>query len=112
MKRLLFLIMLCVLPLQSSLAAVAEYCIQDSGEISTSHPGHHEHEGQKASLDTPDSVPQADLDCAHHCFPVMVPSFPLARAMDFRRSDFTDLASDFRSAVLDPTERPPLLARA
>lgn len=112
MTRFLFMALLCILPLQSSLAAVAEYCIQDSAEAQTSHPGHHEHEGQESSQEAPGSVPQADLDCAHHCFPVMVPSFAATRAMDFRRSDFPDLASDFRSAVLDPTERPPLPARA
>lgn len=112
MKRFLFMVLLCILPLQSSLAAVAEYCIQDSAEAQTSHPGHHEHEGQESSQEAPGSVPQADLDCAHHCFPVMVPSFAATRATDFPKSYSPDRASNFRSAVADPAERPPLTSRA
>jgi len=117
MKRFLFLVLLCVLPLQSSLAAVAEYCTHDSREVQTAHPGHHEHDGQKQkqkqSKKAPNSsVPQAGLDCAHHCFPVLVPSFAEPGAMDLRKTYSPDLGSDFQSAVPVPTERPPLLAHA
>ena len=111
MKRFLFMVLICILPSQSSLAAVAEYCIRDATEVQTSHPGHHEHESQEPSQESPDSVPQADLDCAHHCFPVLAPSFAATGATNFSKSYSPDTASDFRSAVLDPTERPPLFVR-
>ena len=112
MKRSLFICLLCVLPLQSSLAVAMEYCGHEPAETQASHPGHHEHEHQKASESSPDPLPQVDVDCAHHCFPVLVPSFAMTSNFDFYRSYCPDQPSDFKSAVLDPTERPPLPARA
>ncbi|HKQ24886.1 MAG TPA: hypothetical protein VJT81_10635 [Burkholderiales bacterium] len=112
MKRLLFIFLLCLFPLQVSLAAVAEYCGHEPAEAQVSHPGHHEHEHQKTPEKAPDPFPQADLDCAHHWSPVLVPSFTMTGNVDFYRSYCPDQPSDFQSAVLDPTERPPLRARA
>lgn len=112
MKRLLFIFLLCLLPPQSSFAAAAEYCSHEPAEAQASHLGHHEHEHQKPSESAPDPLLQADVDCAHHCFPVLVPSFAAVGVADFYRSYSPDQPSDFRSAVLDPTERPPLPARA
>jgi len=42
-KRLLLILMLLVLPLQSTWAVVATYC-QHEKEVMTTHFGHHEHE--------------------------------------------------------------------
>ena len=112
MKRLLFIFLLCLFPLQVSFAAVAEYCGHEPAETQASHPGHHEHEHQKTPEKAPDPFPQADLDCAHHWSPVLVPSFVAARIVDSHWSYCLDHPSDFQSAVLAPTERPPLLACA
>jgi hypothetical protein len=112
MKRLLFIFLLCLFPLQVSLATVAEYCGHEPAEAQASHPGHHEHEHQKTPEKAPDPFPQPDLDCAHHWSPVLVPSFAAAGVADFYRSYSPEQPSDFQSAVLDPAERPPLPARA
>jgi len=42
-KKLFLIFLLVVLPFQVSWAAAAVYC-QHENEVSTSHPGHHEHQ--------------------------------------------------------------------
>lgn len=68
MRRWLAIFLLCLLPLQTSWAAVAVYCGHEA-DAQASHPGHHDHQhaGQ------PDEAPQAgkstaagvDIDCGH-----------------------------------------------
>lgn len=56
MRRLFILLMLCLLPLQISWAAVANYCDHEQG-ANSQHFGHHEDE-HNASHVTPDSDKQ------------------------------------------------------
>jgi hypothetical protein len=65
-KRLLLVLMLALLPLQSVWASAARYCAHESThETATSqHVGHHEHEhAAPAAASLPDGA-DADLDCA------------------------------------------------
>lgn len=77
MRRLLAILLLTLLPLQFSWAAVASYCEHETQ--GAGHFGHHEHEHHAASDAEPvaDAEPQGDkapgtldLDCGHchgHC---------------------------------------------
>lgn len=112
MKRILFIFLLCLFPLQASLASVAEYCEHEPPAAQASHPGHHEHEHQKSPEPAPDPFPQADLDCAHHWSPVPVPSSLAAGMLDSHWSYFLDHPTDFQSALLHPSEHPPRLTCA
>ncbi|MBI5860930.1 MAG: hypothetical protein HZB64_01910 [Rhodocyclales bacterium] len=69
MRRFIVLLMLCLLPLQTSWAAVADYCGHGQGEA-VQHFGHHDdgHEGYEAysKKSDPDKQPgKADLGHDH-----------------------------------------------
>jgi hypothetical protein len=67
MKRFLAIILLALLPLQFSWAAVAGYC-QHESEVTVNHPGHHSHDHQAADKHEPvknsGSSTGVDHDCA------------------------------------------------
>lgn len=69
MKRWLVILLMWVLPLQLSFAAVAPYCAHEQGAAAR-HFGHHSHKHQDAdSADEHQSkLPGADPDCdyCHH----------------------------------------------
>ncbi|HSW04580.1 cation efflux protein, CzcI family [Aquabacterium sp.] len=67
MRRLLFIVLLTILPLQFSWAGVSAYCGHERGSA-TQHFGHHEHQHHAgpdaASTDKASSASmQADADC-------------------------------------------------
>ncbi|MGE4049723.1 MAG: cation efflux protein, CzcI family [Piscinibacter sp.] len=71
MRRWLAILMLALLPLQFSWAAVAAYCGHESGEAAQ-HLGHHEHKhaglsgtDQDSSPTDQDSPAGFDFDCGH-----------------------------------------------
>ncbi|MBC7994850.1 MAG: hypothetical protein H7Z15_16585, partial [Rhizobacter sp.] len=93
MRRLLVIVLLALLPLQFSWAAVASYCGHET-EIGAGHVGHHEHEhhgdvsgvAADASQDADaDKAPGAmDLDCGHchgHCSVMLTLSVSLPGAL-------------------------------
>ena len=76
MRRWLAILLLVLLPLQFSWAAVADYCMHESG-AAADHVGHHDHAdhrhgasaGDKDKSDGSAST-AADFDCGHchgHC---------------------------------------------
>lgn len=76
MRRWLAILLLALLPLQFSWAAVADYCMHES-DVASDHVGHHDHadHGHGAGLDDSaksdgSSSTAADFDCSHchgHC---------------------------------------------
>jgi hypothetical protein len=89
MRRWFAVLLLVLLPLQFSWAAVAAYC-QHEPEGQPTHLGHHEHrhdgaEASKAGAEK-SALPQVDLDCAQcHAYcaalPVVAaPALPLWQA--------------------------------
>lgn len=82
MHRWLAILLLALLPLQFSWAAVAAYCGHEPGQQSE-HLGHHEHEHQHAQATPHDGVASEegpsgpsgfDVDCGHcHASFVSVP---------------------------------------
>lgn len=69
MRRLAAIFILCLLPLQWSYAAIAEYCQHEETVAAQNHVGHHAHEHvDKSGDNTRDNTNQkkngmADLDC-------------------------------------------------
>ena len=68
MRKIIAILLLSLLPLQASWAAVAGYCQHEQG-AATRHLGHHEHQHhqtQKAASDEASSPinAAADLDCS------------------------------------------------
>ncbi len=79
MRRLLMILMLMLMPLQLSWAAVASYCQHETG-VAASHIGHHEHEHQANAVepdpDNAKSLGTLDADCGfcHACGATIVSS--------------------------------------
>lgn len=46
MRRWLFVLLLCVMPIQLVWASVAPYCAHETGSAARKHFGHHEHQHQ------------------------------------------------------------------
>ncbi len=67
MRRWLALVLLCLLPLQVSWAAVADYCAHEHGQA-TPHLGHHdeEHEAWPGQSDDPTQPGSSPLAHDHH----------------------------------------------
>ena len=68
MSRVLFLLVVLVLPLQSVWASAARYCQHETSTSSKQHFGHHEHQHQAAATDDTgkpgtDNKAVADFDC-------------------------------------------------
>ncbi len=79
MKRWLLILLMLVLPLQMSFAAVAPYCAHEEG-AAAQHVGHHSHTHQAADGQDQhqNQLPGADLDCdyCHHAASAALPMAP------------------------------------
>jgi len=71
MRKWLIVVMLALLPLQFSWAALATFCAHEAGPAAQ-HPGHHEHQHLNAPAAEPGSTPTGqelpagfDFDCGH-----------------------------------------------
>lgn len=85
MRNLFISIVLVLVGLQTSFAAVASYC--DHEQVSSSHPGHHQHEHQKAP-EKSDSGKSLDADCGV-CHLAHTPFFANSSGTAFNQQDFT-----------------------
>ena len=65
MRRFVAIFILCLLPLQWSYAAIAEYCQHEETVAAQNHVGHHAHEHVEKAGEVPDQKKSAfgDLDC-------------------------------------------------
>ncbi len=66
MKRYLAIILLVLLPLQFSWAAVAGYC-QHESEVTANHLGHHSHDHQAADQHEPVKDGASSAEAHHDC---------------------------------------------
>jgi hypothetical protein len=117
MKRFFLILLLALLPLQFTFAAVSTYCADETVET-TAHLGHHEHNTGKKINDLPKVNPvektATDADC-HFChavfanMPVMFVS-PTAPEIDLP----TDVAPLLLAAQhqTTPLQRPPITSLA
>jgi hypothetical protein len=92
MRRLLVIVLLALLPLQFSWAAVGAYCQHESAQAGAAQPGHHEHRhhadpttdaGQGDDADR--AAGEIDLDCGH-CHGHFTAMLPRGNEMPAHRS--------------------------
>lgn len=111
MRRLFVLLMLCLLPLQISWAAVSDYCGHEQGKA-THHFGHHDDEHKASSGALDDGTQPKPYDLGHdHCHmsgflslmseTAFFAAIPSALLPSLRRDEPT-----YVSLVLDRPERP------
>jgi hypothetical protein len=112
MERFLLIALMCILSLQATLGAVAEYCSYQVGEAQISHPGHHEHKADTSNDKGSKLFPQAEHDCAHHCFSAVIPATAVSGLAPFPQAYSLREPDGFRSAILPREERPPLFGLA
>lgn len=77
MYRFVALLVLCLLPLQWTFAAVSEYCKHETGPAEQQHVGHHSHQHVDPPVDDGDQKKASfDWDCpaCHHAAGAAVPS--------------------------------------
>ncbi len=115
MRRWFAILLLCLLPLQFSWAAVAAYCGHE-GNKPAQHLGHHEHQhagshdGHQTTAKTADQGNQAgfDFDCGHchgSCASVAMPAEPMVPAAG--AAPWVALSQDaLRTRAQSPPERP------
>ena len=114
MRRLILLVLLCLLPLQVSWAAVADYCGHEQGKT-VRHFGHHV-DGHEASSVVPDDERTSGQPIQHdHCHLVGFLAVPSASAPisceSAQRSPREDAGSCL-SLAASPPERPQWLVPA
>ena len=118
MRRWLAILMLALLPLQFSWAAVAAYCGHESGQ-QAQHLGHHEHQHAGQAGPGQDSGPadaQAgfDFDCGHchgTCASMPAPAVNLA-PITLVSHPVTSVEGTLRTLAQSPPERPQWLPLA
>ncbi|WP_114804715.1 hypothetical protein [Pseudacidovorax intermedius] len=109
MRRLFFILLLVLMPLQFSVAALKAYCQHEAGGMT--HLGHHEHQHfDVADNDDEPGTPPAlgHLDCGHchaHCVALataVAPEAPAIPKAELREGAAAPLAV----RALAPPERP------
>ena len=114
MRRWLAIIMLTLLPLQFSWAAVAVYCGHETGK-QVQHLGHHEHQhtaqsgvGKDGSSTDKSPAASFDFDCAHcHSYCGSMPPSVGDMAQPTLTSHPMALVKDaLRTLAQSPPERP------
>ena len=120
MRRWLAILMLALLPLQFSWAAVAVYCGHES-DPQAQHLGHHEHQHNGQATADHDSAPANqsapagfDFDCGHchgTCASMPAPADNLA-PLTLVSHPVTSVEVSLRSLAQSPPERPQWLPLA
>lgn len=109
MRRWLALLLLCLLPLQVSWAAVADYCTHEHGRAAQ-HFGHHDEEHPASSApsdDGPDRSAKLGHDCKHLSgFVGLVAEPCVATSPPCRSVQPRDAPSVFPALPPDQPERP------
>ncbi|WP_088283830.1 DUF2946 family protein [Ideonella sp. A 288] len=120
MRRWLAILMLTLLPLQFSWAAVAAYCGHETGEHAQ-HLGHHEHlhtvqaAADKGHAPADQSAPAGfDFDCGHchgTCASMSAP-MDVTTPLALTSHPATPVAGTVRTLAQSPPERPQWLPLA
>ena len=117
MKRFFAILLMLMLPLQWSYAAVAEYCQHEEGVIAQNHIGHHVHEHVEHADKTPDDKAKkfgfGDLDCpsCQHSTTFVILDLPAAALPHASVSPIVFLSQSIPYRSPDNPFRPPLAAR-
>lgn len=109
MKRLVLIVLLCMVPLQFAWAAAGAYCAHEEGRAAQ-HFGHHAHQhegGAQAKADAA-KLPAADADCdvCHHLFAGAIDSAPAAPGLPQRAPHLRVDIHPYVSHIPDLVPRP------
>ena len=110
MKRFLVIFLLFLLPLNAAFAAAAGYCQHQKESSQAAHFGHHMHHHDRSADKSSDSGTQIDPDCGfcHLSFSSFVPALSLIVDDKSPPQLVAPAVAEFRSATVDPFDRPPL----
>ncbi|MBN8475738.1 hypothetical protein [Sulfuritalea sp.] len=110
MRRFLALLLLVLLPLNAAFAAASGYCQHQKESSQAAHFGHHMHQHDRSADKSNDTGTQVDPDCSfcHLSFSSFVPVLSPTPGNDSVPRLIVPLVADFRSATVDPFDRPPL----
>jgi hypothetical protein len=115
MRRIFALFILCILPLQWTYAAVADYCQHETAPAAQQHAGHHDHQHVEPPGDKESSNKGVlDLDCpaCHHSTGAAVPYILVDPLPATASIDVIARSCAIPQRAPDNPFRPPLLARA
>jgi hypothetical protein len=110
MMRFLALLLLVLLPLNAAFAAAAGYCQHQKESTQAAHFGHHTHQHDSSADKAGNSGAKIDSDCefCHLSFSSFVPALsPIPGDISPPQLVVPPVA-EFRSATVDPFDRPPL----
>ncbi|WP_034294243.1 cation efflux protein, CzcI family [Herbaspirillum sp. RV1423] len=112
MRRFFLVILLLLLPLQLSWAAMASYC-QNEAIQTRAHFGHHEHTTTPKSVSTKEKVSKGaadnDVECGfcHLSCAKSVCTYPQLKAsVDFNPAVYPFIHSSFSSHIAEGPEKP------
>ena len=110
MRRFLALLLLVLLPLNAAFAAAAGYCQHQKESQQATHFGHHSHQHDRSADKLGDTGAQVDPDCGfcHLSFSSFVPALSPSLGDSSPPQLVAQPVAEFRSATVDPFDRPPL----
>ena len=117
MKRFFAILLMLMLPLQWSFAAVAEYCQHEEVASAQDHVGHHAHKHIEHVEQTPDDKAKklsfGDLDCpsCQHSTSFVILDLPAATVQHGTVGPISLLSQSIPHRSPDNPFRPPLAAR-
>ena len=110
MRRFLILLLMIMLSLNAAFAAAAGYCQHQKESPKAAHFGHHMHQHDRSADKSTDTGPQIDPDCGfcHLSFSSFVPALSPMLGDNSPPQLLAPPVAEFRSATVDPFDRPPL----
>jgi hypothetical protein len=112
MKRVFLVILILLLPLQLSWAAVASYCQNEVSQARV-HFGHHEHKTSQQPVSMKDHVSKGAVDndtecgfCHLSCCKSVTAYTQLKLPADFNLAAYPLIPSDFSSHIAEGPEKP------
>ena len=114
MKRIFAILLMLLLPLQWSYAAVADYCQHEEVVAAQDHIGHHAHKHvDKTPDDKAKKISFGDIDCPNcqHSTSFAILDLPVATLPHVSVTPITFLSRSIPYRSPDNPFRPPLAAR-
>lgn len=110
MRTCLTFILAVLLSLNAAFAVAASYCQHQKESPQAAHFGHHMHQHDRSTDKSSDTGTQIDPDCGfcHLSFSSFVPAFSPMLGDKNPPQLVPPPVAEFRSATVDPFDRPPL----
>ena len=110
MRRFFAILLLLLLPLNAAFAAAAGYCQHQKESPQAAHFGHHTHQHDSSADKTGNTGAQTDPDCGfcHLSFLSFVATLSPTLGDSSPPLLVAPPVEEFRSATVDPGDRPPL----